>query len=200
MDQQKPIFEFLSKPENLTIALEVAKYADTLRKRLHESFWEEITRALQTRMGASSFTDRWLVSTLGDFDKAYASRNIYLKTIPETFTGSTLSVCLMQSAPSGKYRLYYGLVWSKTRSAPLSDSYSKLLQRSRENGFSEKGQVPWWPACTYLEIYPGTDEFTLEYGVNRAEFIDRLAERVWAYFVNIEAELYQFNQDMLRDG
>ena len=71
MDYQDHIIEFLRKPENLPIALEVVKHTDALRIHLHKAFWPDIYTALKARLEVLPISDRWVVSKPLAFDRDY---------------------------------------------------------------------------------------------------------------------------------
>ena len=53
MDTNKPILDFLAKPENLSLAFEISEYLDELKESLHISFWEMFNKKLHTRFAES---------------------------------------------------------------------------------------------------------------------------------------------------
>jgi hypothetical protein len=199
MDYQKQIIDFLCKPENLPIALEVSRNMESLRRYFHKSFWEDITKALQTRLKASRFVDRWNVVFEEDFDQDYAGCLICKKNIPENFKGTYLSLHLQQDSKKAGYQLRYGLVWNKEHKVPPKVSvYKKVLQKSIDAGVPESFGNIWWSTLFDLDLYPRSDDFAILYGLSRTDFIKDLSERIWAYFESIEPELYQLNKELMR--
>ena len=198
MDYQKQIVEFLSKPENLSIAVEVSKNMEALRKKFHKSFWEDITEALKIWIKDSNYSDRWFVECEDEYDLDYKSCMISIKNIPKNYEGLYLSLSLTQDPQRYKYRLHYGLVWNKEcKTTPISNFYKQIINKSNEAGFpASKGNI-WWPTLSFLDIYLRSDEFLLQYGLGKAEFLNGLSERIWAYFEVIEPELYQFNKELI---
>ncbi len=194
MDSQEQILTFLQKPENLAVALEVAKHVEALRPHLHQAFWKDMHQALKTRLEKPAFADRWVVDSWGNFDQSWRNLRIRVKFLPEAFKGSFLSVCFMQGAPTN-YQLYYGLYWErKDRPDPDSAAFRTLLSKSA--GFSKENKSLWWPTCRDLDIFPRKDEFMRQYGLQPKEFVDGLVEQTWAYFIDIEPTLYQLNQEL----
>ena len=201
MDHQNQILDFLQKPENLPVALEVATHVEALRLRLHKTFWQDITQALKTRIEISSYSDRWIIFSEGQYDNAWKNIQVQIKSKPEGFTGSILVVALMQNRPNSKYQLNYGLLWTpKDRQPPDLESYKALMVYSKQAGFIDKEQNSWWPVNHYLDIYLRSDEFMLSYGLQSDEFIDGLAEKVWDYFTGLEPSLFQLNQELFQAG
>ena len=199
MDYQEQILAFLQKPENLPVAMEVAKHVESLRTYLHRAFWKDIILEFKTRLAGSPTAERWVVLAPDtEFDRTYKNIRIHVKSIPDYFKETHLTLCLMQATPPA-YRLAYGLCWSlKERPVPGSALFKTLIDLSNQAGLSEKNQNPWWPVVSNLDIYPRSDEFMLQYGLQPAEFIDGLADKVWDYFTTIEPTLYQLNQELFQ--
>jgi hypothetical protein len=194
MDYQAQILEFLQKPENLAVALEVAKNIEALRSNLHNAFWKDMYKTLQSRLDKSTFADRWMIFSERNFDEAYKSIEIKVKSLPSSFKGTYLEVCLEQGTPATNYSLYYGLVWAlEERSAPDSETFRTLLKISKNLGVSNENQNSWWPMKSFLNTYPRTDEFLLKYS---SGLIEDLAERIWNYFTTLEPTLFMLNQEL----
>ena len=198
MDYQEQILNFLQQPENLPVALEVARQVEALRPHMHRLFWDDISHAINTRLSQSSFPDRWAISSAGDFDRPYRNLTIRSRIVPDSFKGSILVVGLIQHRPPS-YQLQYGLLWSpKDRPAPDCPTFRKLMDLSQKAGAPEKNQDFWWPANNLVNIFLRSDEFMLQYGLNRQEFIDNLADKIWSYFTTLELTLYEFNQELFQ--
>jgi hypothetical protein len=198
MVNQEPFIEFLQKPENLPVALEVAQHVEALRLHFHQVFWQDIQRELNTRLGNSTFKDLWTIISEGEsFDETYRNLKIQVKSIPVSFKDSHLTVCLLQDrAPD--YRLQYGLLWANNmRSAPNSNTFQTLLEMSKSKGILAGDQNSWAPALSLLDIYPRSNEFILQYN---PKFIKELAENIWGYFTFIEPTLYQLNQELFKSS
>jgi hypothetical protein len=197
MEYQDQILEFLKKPENLSIALEVMKHLEEMRPYLHQAFWKDIQKGFEARLENSTFADRWIIDTWGNFEGAYCNLRIRIKSIPDTFKGTCLSVGLMQGNQKD-YQLHYGLIWDGKdgRLAPNSAAYQTLMMLSKTAGFYEKDQNQWWPACRYLGIFLRSYEFMQRYGIQPTEFIGGLVEKIWDYFVMLEPSLYELNQEI----
>jgi hypothetical protein len=199
MGYQEEIFEFLQKPENLLVALEVAKHVEALRPHFHQAFWKDMEQALRVRLEISASADRWTISTSGNFDEAWRNLAIRVQYLPPTFKGSSLQILYMQEAPPN-YKLRYGLAWSKNRPLPNSEAFQKLLELSRSTGVPTPTRDVWWPAFCSLNISLRSDEFIQQYGVQSEKFVGELVERIWSYFTALEPTLYQVNQELIQDA
>ena len=201
MDYQGQILAFLEKPENLPIALEVAKHVEALRPRLHKTFWTAMDQALIAKLQGSKFENRWMIySNPRSFDQADKNLRIHIKFIPDAFKGPHLTVCLQQGLSIDHYGLIYGLAWGRQeRSVPDNGTFRHLVELSKPFGFPEKNQNRWWPIFRNLNIAPRSDEFMLQYGLDPAGFIEEITLKIWTYFIKIEPHLYQLNQDLFEE-
>lgn len=198
MNNPNTILNFLEQPENLPLALEVARQVQNLRPHMQRAFWDEFLLALQTQLSQSLNKDRWEISKQGGFESPYTNIKIQAKPIPTSFSGSYLVVSLMQEPPPD-YRLRYGLLWArKDRPAPDSDTFRNLLTHSQIFGFSNLNQDPWWPAYQEMNICLRSDEFILAFGTQRKEFIERQVEKIWKYFSALEQTLHELNQELFQ--
>ena len=175
----------------------MAKDIKSLRLHLHKEFWKDMSQALQIRLDKSAFADRWTIFSDGDrYDEDLRNIKIQVKSLPESFKGSYLTVCLFQDYPPA-YQLQYGLLWAiKERSAPDSATFRTLLEKSRIAGVYETKQNSWAPTLNFLNIFPQSDEFILNYS---PEFIEKLTANVWDYFATLEPMLFQLNQELFGD-
>ena len=189
MDYKEPILDFLQQPENLPLAIEVSKQVEALRLYNHQVFWQDIYQALKKRLEFSDFADRWTISggNVDRYDEAW--RNLQIRFGER----HNLAVCLMQGNPAMKYQLYYGLCWDSERAAPVSNTFQTLIDKSKSAGVSNEKQSGWWPLVNYMNMFPRSDEFILQYS---PAFINELADRVWDYFLAVEPTLFQLNQEL----
>ena len=198
MESQPSIYEFLRRPENLQVALDVASYVEELRAHLHKTFWQDIKKALFDRLANSPYSKRWEIS-MSDIpcEKPYKNLLIALKSVSASPQSSYLCVTLEQGEPRYKYQLYYGLRWEPAeRAEPRRESYKKLLAKSKKLG-ADYRMRPWWPASCLLETYLRSDEVVKEYGTDPTGFVHNLADQIWDYFTGLEAELYAFDKEIL---
>lgn len=198
MENQPSIYEFLRRPENLQVALDVANYIEELRAHLQKTFWQDIEKALSDRLANSSYSRRWQISTSGiPCEKSYKNLLITLKSTSASPQRSYLCVTLEQGEPRYGYQLYYGLRWEPAeRAESRLESYKKLLAKSKELG-ADYRMLPWWPASCLLDTYLQSDEVVLQYGLEPTGFIQNLADQIWDYFTGLEAELYAFDKEIL---
>ena len=198
MDYQEQILAFLQQPGNLLVALEVVEHLEALRLRFYQSFWKEVDQALETYLEKSDSRDRWVFYGGGTkFDQNYRTSGIYIKSRPEAFQGSYLSV--LRKRPrrinTDCSMAYAGL---KTGQLQTARFFKSLMAESRSAGVPTPKQFVWWPAINYLDIYLRSDDFLRQYGLQRAEFSEGIARRVWDYFTALERTLYDLNQELFR--
>lgn len=198
MDSQNQIVEFLAKPENLPITLEIAKHIEDVRINLQNSFWLEITKALESRLKDSEISKRWEVKFEEDTKNDYKGCTFYIKNRPKDDRSSYLSLTLEQYPQKYNNRLMYGLSWNKEhKSNPRSPIINSLLQKSAGAGVSEVEGNSSYLVYLYLDVYTRSDDFALNYGFDKVGFVKDLSDNIWSYFELIEPDLFKFNKMML---
>jgi hypothetical protein len=207
MNHKQKIVEFLVKPENLPVTLEVANHIEEVRQMLNQSFWTDFKRALQTNLNQSSLRNRWVVGFDGDYGADGIFCWIQNKHLAENFTCYNLFLGIEEWSKGG-YSVGYGMAWNKEiknetdkkviqRSYRL-ESYKRLLQKSDNVEDPAEENLPYWPRYYLLDLDFRGDDFALEYGLDRSGYVRDLANKIWVYFKTIEPELYRFNQEMMR--
>jgi hypothetical protein len=196
MNSHEQIVEFLLKPENLPVALEVTQQVQNLRRHTHETLWKEVQTALTDRLAASQLSGRWIITSQNNFDVAYKCIEIKLRSVPASSKVNYLEACLEQGTPAENYQLYYGLVWAlEEGSVPPGTAFRTLLEKSKSLGVSDDNRNSWWTMKCFLNVFPRSDEFLMKYN---PVFIEELAEQVWGYFERVEPDLYQLNQELFQ--
>ena len=107
-----PVTAFLCQPQNLEVALEVARQVEKLRAGLHKSFWPAIENALISRLEGSPYALRWFISKPDSYKKKFTNCAFRPRFKPEGCTVPALCTCFMQNTEESGYLLNYGLVWS----------------------------------------------------------------------------------------
>jgi len=120
MNYEEAVLDFLSKEENLPIALEVSDRIEQLKIRLHEEFWFTFRNALQDALAKSQRANDWQVrmtdrdGLLKDYAKCWL--------VPRSFRQGQryLRLALEQGARSLDYPLYYGVHWNRALKTELN--------------------------------------------------------------------------------
>jgi hypothetical protein len=194
-----PVSTFLCQPENIAVALEVARQVEKLRDQLHRSFWPAVEKALKARLESSPHAQRWFIAKPGSYKKNFTNCKFEPRFKPEGRSVSGLFVCFMQGTQDAGFPLNYGIVWSPNvpKGPHGSESYSRMIRISGERGFQNKYANEWWPACQYLDFSIKSDEFLLQYASNPVKFIESIADLIWDYFTVLETDLFAYNQELI---
>ena len=180
MNYEDAVLDFLSKEENLLIALEVSERIEQLKIRLHEEFWFTFRSALQDTLTQSRWSNEWEVrmTVREALLKDYASCLLVPRSIQRD--QRYLRFGLQQGTRSQDYPLSYGIVWNKALGTELNiKEVDVLADKLRKEGFRSDS---WWIGYKYLNYYPPRKEFLLRMAANRDEFIQEMIELLRALF------------------
>jgi len=178
MNYEDAVLDFLSKEENLLIALEVSERIEQVKIRLHKEFWITFRSALQDTLTQSRWSNEWEVRMIGAPLKDYAKCVLVPQSVRQG--QRYLRLALPQGTRSSDYRLHYGVLWNKALGTELNiKEVDVLADKLRKEGFRSDS---WWIGYKYLNYYPPRKEFLLRMAASKDEFIQEMIELLWALF------------------
>lgn len=204
MISDEKIRGFLSKEENLSVALAVVRELKPLKARLHRMFWSEFVSFMKVQ--------------LNDQNREYTS-NWKLKLSPEDNTDKWVTFDILPDSDYLKGAEMLAFVRLEQRDQTVNFAFrygvmSPILNDSDENiasikearkklltwGFKIDGRSPWWLGLKQLEPNARGDEFLLAMAGDSRKFVHKFADNVWKLFIDIEATLREVNHDLNRDA
>ena len=118
MNYEDAVLDFLSKEENLLIALEVSERIEQLKIRLQEEFWITFRSALQDTLTQSRWSNEWEVRMIGALLQDHAKCDLVPRSVRQG--QRHLRLALQQEPRRSDYHLYYGVCWNKALTTELN--------------------------------------------------------------------------------
>lgn len=194
MSYEQEVMQFLSRPENLPIALEVAVYVEQIKSALHEKFWNELAINLRQRLNTSAFQEHWRVDAPEDVTKPYAKCVFHPKgpTAP-----SPIRIGIEQNTRQGNYALYYGMHWAhqKPAKADQIEAVEILRQELLAQGFVKESN--WWLGWQWLNVQVYSAPVLQGMSADSAAFVDTFAEKIWETFLQFRPLAEEVNAKLI---
>jgi hypothetical protein len=183
--------DFISKDDNLDIALDVMKKLSSFMSDMHKRFWNLFNESMKNRLMNSPYNNAWKYAG----HPAKASKKGWATTyfLPkETQRTVFLKTAIGQETDWNDYQLYWGVRWNETQKENI-DQYILIELR---NYLSAKGMtqsnIRWvgWNELTY-HIY--SPVFLRRIYLNPNELIEELTALYWDFFVEVEPLISAIN-------
>lgn len=194
MNYEQAIIEFLARPENFPIALDVAKQVEHVKDHLQVQFWSHYSEAIGRRLTSAGLIEGWRekIQCNENLLGAYTKCRIAFK--PQKPDVVHLDVALEAGVPRDGYPIYYGLHWSrpyqKTYESPtlskIRDIVSKLGFRLNPN--------PWWVMTSQLRLSLRDDRLLTRLASEPAQVNDEVVNAVWTFFEQVRVPLEAVNE------
>ena len=130
MSTDESIFSFLTQPENLTVALEVADHVEQLKRQMHQSYLVlSSTLAWMSKSNNRNMPRLW--SYLPHPARAYRKDWAKSSIAPILINNQPvpqLVIVLGQSTLQSAYRLFWGVSWNMTPPKGFLSSWFNYLQ------------------------------------------------------------------------
>ena len=190
------ILEFLAKPENLPVALEVSRYLEKLKETLLEKFWVMFSERFVNLYKLSDYDQNWNAhSTVeGGSIKSYTKCGVIPLKASQCET-PLLGVFLENNIKSSGYRFYRGVWW--TDSNPTYDPIAYRDLQSKLNSLGLTNSDSRWAGYHYLGFYALGEKFLFRMGNDPQDFVKEVVQQTWDLFVELEPILSGFNQQLL---
>ena len=195
MSSEDEIFEYLTQPENLPIALEIADYVEQLKHKLHRKFWTTFNPRMEQRLKISEYNSTWVFHPhparryRTEWGKSYiapAGKNY--KSI------SQLRVAFGQGSRSNDYRFFWGANWIKEPENFDNPAMTKLKAEliARDINIVEKH----WPGWGRYKYSPYDSQFMIRMYRDTEELIAEIVEDVWKLFTDLRPIIEEINDSL----
>jgi len=181
------VFEFITKSENLAVALEVANYVERLKDTLHPLFWETFNSKIMGRVVDSGLSNSWEYETKLSA-KAYKSGWTYNEFLPIRERNSDTPFLFMrfgQGSSETNYRLRGGVRWAEAPTnfmhPALATLTSTLISLGLEEIHEDINIIKW--GFYDQEIY--SPDFLMNMYNQPDEWVENIVSDIWQNFLHI---------------
>ena len=160
MSIEEPVFDFLTQPDNLTVALEVAAQVEQLKHRMHQAFWSEFNPRMDLKVKQSEYAQAWQyhLHPANSYRKGWGKSYIAPKT-----TGNTsiphLQLAFGQSTSQSDFRLYWGVNWNTQPPKDFNHPALVTLTALLINRNITTIEVPMWIRWGSTKYIPYSADF-----------------------------------------
>jgi len=185
------IIQFLKKPENLAIALEIEHYASELRERLSSDFWSRLRAKLLAEKAPAFGKTDFSVDRIGSTgSRGWSFMLKYASGQPQA-----LGFGVEWESLEDNHDIYVGLRWKIP--VPKKDkqySYSVLADlRSLMMQDGYEPWEPWWICGRYILNYPNPDAFLIAYNNEAASIEGAISTAFWKMATDYKRSVDQIN-------
>lgn len=200
MDYERAVVDFLARPDNLPIALEVAKRIEKVKDQIQIQFWQQYRDVMGQRLQAASLTERWQMQLTPERKLLDPWAKCHIGYSAPNRQALHLDVTLEVENPRIVGYLYYGLRWSEQHSeAPDSARMTEIMNVLKMMGLSLKSKSNWWVMYINLEHRLREEQFLLRYVAEPDQVIGEISERVWTFFAQMREPLETLNGAIAND-
>ena len=199
MSTPKPIFDFLTQPENLAVALEVSDYVQKLLVENHQKFWQFANAEIDHLLDDSALSEKWTWEKFPLNRLRTTWQKAYL--IPKTQLSSTpfLQFAIGQAGRESGFRPYFGVVWNEFPNDFEHPQLTKLTGMVVGQGITITSTLPRWIRWDYL-----APSLTLPENIRRLHtepqmMVSEAIQKFWRTFTILEPEMDEINR-ILREG
>jgi len=197
MAYEDAILTFLSKPENIDVALEIGEYVEKLKPFLLEKFWKMYAETLKSYLTKSEYSDDWEITH--NFDsgiiKNYTRCSISPK-IARKLDTNLLQACLEHSVISESFRLVLGVRWTIEMSDESNVILAELAPKLPIPGY---GKSKWWPAYYRMNYYGYGKNFLVRMGTDSEYLVNEIVDKSWSFFIDLEPTLTRINSKLVQN-
>jgi hypothetical protein len=192
MNPSREILDFLTKPENIHVALEVSEYVETLKRQTHHDFWVSMNQMLAVKV-ESEFRGQWAFQKFpinnlrSDWKIASIRMHVHQESAPPL-----LSFGVGQDSQEKKYQLFCGVLHHNVEGVSLIGLRGLLVSLELGN------TSDYWAGWGNLPVTPFTPEFVSSVHGRRDAFVAEVADMVWERFTRLRSEMEAINQEILR--
>ncbi|MCA9921449.1 MAG: hypothetical protein KC421_03705 [Anaerolineales bacterium] len=197
MEPEDKILSFLAEPDNIEIAVDVARRIDKLHNHFHAEFWPAVSAELTTRLDQSPYKNTWMIS---EFNRKHRDNWVNIQITYQlppniTHTPEILTITLEQGKPLD-YQLYFGVKWRNHhgRAANLPE-FLTLKEFLRENFYKPKDKL--WTIISSTGYSARGDKFLIRMAKERENFIREIVDKPWQLFLLTVDHLTTINQTTL---
>ncbi len=190
------VFEFLTQPQKLSVALEIANYVERLKRSLHPIFWKNFNLNIKRRLVDSELSARWKyqIKLSAKAHREGWEYNRFIPILPDDSNFPFLSLRFGQGSFETNYRLRWGVRWTKAPAnfmhPALTTLTSKLISFGIEEVHEDINIIMW--GFYNQEIY--SPEFLTEMYNQPDEWVDKIVSDVWQSFLDIAPLMETINE------
>ena len=190
------VFEFLTRSENLPVALEVANYVDRLKKSLHEQFWVISNSQIKFQLEVSEYKSKWKYKTdlRGNAYRERYGNNRFEPILAQGSKQPHLYMFFGHTNEERHFQLYWGVHWSKKPEdydhSALITLTSELVRRNMKSQWSRSVRFGYMDRAIY------SPEFLINMFNQPDEWVGEISNDVWRLFLDIQPLLETINEDM----
>jgi hypothetical protein len=193
MSFEDAVLDYLAKPENLPLAMEVAEYVQILRNKLHEKFWRMYSFQMKERLLASDHGETWefIPFPLNRLKTDFEGSSIRPKQESEIKT-SVLQVQIIQGNRQDQYRLVRGIRWT----GAVGDFDHPTLRQLKVDLINHNltyDQWHWVGAAGHQYRPQGVDLMVKMHN-EPDEAISEVADEIWELFQDTRLQMEEINQ------
>ena len=161
MNEEFAILDFFSRTENLPLGLSVAEQMDGIREQMNNRLWRDLLGRVKTLTDLHGLG--WQIETTEDKNAPDSLLGLHCLASPEQL--HYLRPMLEQQYLGGKWRIYFGLMWSAppTPEQLGLPAVSGLKAALQKEGFKSNENFLGWQ---WTSFHPRRKEFLLQYALN----------------------------------
>ncbi len=196
MSSKLEILDYLSLPENIDIALEIADYVGKLQETSFGRFWERFYLKLNEKALAHAGFSAWRLDNKKENE--VGSWTIYSRILQPGYPEKSLSLCFGVYA---KENFYWGM-WKKQISEvdlpdPLFQELRMILTEWKITNFGSQSWISW---SNYTKHRMKSAKFLSSMMHEGDAIVSEVVDDFWQLFLQCQSLMEQINQKTNSNG
>lgn len=204
MDYQQSITKFLSRKENLEVALEIDDYIGEIKENLRLKFWNTVISKVEKLLEGQEWGQEWEVGprqVRGLEGRNDEGSNAGIEIRQAFPPGEVEIVVNAEQQWSSKNELVYGLwvrPWDKRQKPPYSNSnvYLELRECFEDTAFKTAGNQQGAPVECHTGHYFGSKKMLLDLASEQSELYD-FADELVAFLEEHRSTIKEKNEKLV---
>ena len=197
MSYTDAVVDFLSKRQNLVLALEIVDQLELVKDKFQIEFWLALGEAMKTRLKRAK-SKQWEIEMPDEADLCanWVGCSLYPLTVSDD--QYYLGVGFQQVTPdSGGYHFRYGIWWCDevSKKAAAVKQARTLIDKLAKEGFKSNN---WWIGRKDTKLVPRGKDFMLRMVTNKQALVDEMAQLLWELFQDNCASIEAANLALAR--
>lgn len=190
MSTTEDIHAFLTKRENLSIALEIADHVDNLKNTSHRNFWSNFNHLLAAKLKQSQLVNEWTYEPFKGVKNEWGKSYLAPKKKGDVYKSYLVMVFAQANKPN--YRLFWGIHW---RNEPPGFTHPDLLilmeiLHKHNIKFVERS----WIGSGYNDYSVYSEDFLYRINNDPDGLYEEIIDKYWGLFVEVRPLLERINQ------
>lgn len=190
MSTTEDIHAFLTKRENLSIALEIADHVENLKNTSHRNFWSNFNHQLAAKLKQSEFANEWTYEPFKGVKNEWGKSFLAPRKKGDIY--KRYLVIVFAQAVKPDYRLYWGIQW---RNEPAGFTHPDLLilieKLHQHNIKSTEGS---WLGWGYNEYSIYSEDFLYRINNDPDLLYEEIIDKYWGLFLEVRPLMERINQ------